>query len=112
MRDNTGANLRCLNLAQFEGEGGSDVSLFSLGLTYVELARLAVMVGKGLRPDTKFKSPFLYGIRMKALLGCFTWATFPPAPRVRLIVDPSIGIHNSHVPILLEMREGTLRRIN
>ena len=49
---------------------------------------------------------------MKTLLGRFAGTTCPVVPGVRLIVNPAFRIDHGHVPVLLEMVEGTFGRID
>ncbi len=78
-------------------------------LAYVELAGLTIMVGEAFRPQADLLTLFFRG--KVTIAACWRLArAFPKG--VGLIVRPSDRVAHGHVPVLLEMREGTFRRVN
>jgi hypothetical protein len=69
VRDHTGADRRCFDLAQLEGERVGDVLLFALRLADVKLPCLTIVVGEGLRADAQFGALLRGGVGVKAFLG-------------------------------------------
>jgi hypothetical protein len=67
------------------------------------------MVGEALGPKADLLAFFGVGEGGETLL----W-TLPRSlsPGIRLVVHPADGIAHRHVPVLLEMREGTFRRVD
>ena len=97
------------HLGKLEGQRHGDMPLLRRGLAVEELPRLAVVVGEalGTQPDLL---PFLrLGERPEPALRRFARAF---SERIRLIVHATDRIAHRHMPILLEMVERTLWRVD
>ncbi len=111
MRDHAGSDVRPFDLAQLEGEGVADVFLLDRRLAQVELPGLAVMVGEAFGAQPALGAIRGLGKAPQAALRILARSALG-APAVRLVVRPPLWIKEGHVPVLLEMCEGTARRIN
>ena len=98
------------DLAEFERQRRRDMALLRRRLADVELARLAVVVGKAFRPQ-----PHLLALLLgREMIGSRAAGDSrgPSPERIRLVVHAADGIAHGHVAILLEMVERTFRRID
>ena len=86
--------------------------LLDLGLAEIELPRLAVVVGEGLRAHPSLLPLLLGGKRVEALLRRLARAAGGAAPGIRLVIDPALRIDERHVAVLLEVMERAFRRVD
>ena len=105
MRHHALANCRGFDLGKLKGQRHGDMTLLRRGLAVEKLARLAVVVGEALGTQTNLWTFLCACERPEPSLWRFTRAF---TKRVWLIVHATNWIAHCHVPILLEMGEGTL----
>ena len=110
--DHAFANRREFAFAEFEHQRIGDVALLNQCLADVELAGLAVMVGKAFRAQPHLRAFGLLGKGLEALLGRFPRTADFRAPGIGLVIGPALRVLERHVPILLEMMERAFGRID
>jgi hypothetical protein len=109
VRHHSLSDRRCFDLAEFEGEGGCDVALLRRCLADEELPGLAIVVGEAFRAQPGLGA-LLFG--WEGTVAARRRFTRSFVERIRLIIHPPDRIAHRHMSILLEIREGTLRRVD
>src|SRR5580698_1235565 len=110
MADDRFSHMHGVHLGEFKRQRRRDMSLFVDGLADVELASLAIVVGKAGCADAALLAAFAHGGTAKAARRDFSRGIL--LQRTGLIVDPAFGPFHLHMPIALLIRHWALRRIN
>ena len=105
-----GADPGLFALGQLEHERGHDVGPLDRSLADQELARLAVVVAEAFRAHPLLGALDRLGERGEPAAGVLSRSRV--GPRVRFVVHPPDGVGERHVPVLLEVGDRTLRRVD
>src|SRR5215469_11301281 len=101
MRYHTLADCESLNLAQLKHQSCDDVVPLGLGLAQKEHSCLAVMVGKGLRPDAHRAAVF--GPRQTGEAAARVGTRRLGSERIGLVIDAAFGDPHPHMPVSLQI---------